>query len=641
MGSLSLPSKVHLVSSITPHDVSVLIIVYFHCFDDFAIPPKVLITLITPSIPSSEINPILKKSLPRHASHRPVMPLLAPLVEYLMDQNARNVALRLLSFLQSMESLDVFNQLLKTLKENCLIKNYRSQPISARPQIRRITKTSFVGIYLERCLTKYEIGDFKDREALWDCLSQYLIDFKRASAWVSLESEMEPYVFEFMQHADSKENDNDMIFFLRGLTGNIYSNNASCLMIDHTYFQSLLNWQIYNTCQNDSPIDSSILEILKMLSLNDLTHFPAVHIICYLVAVRDNCYQDALDSLHNYFDYMLTQHEESCFHFSLLCLATFHMCLHDCPAAIKAFEEATKIARENKDTETLNLIMIWVVDFIEVYPEYANQFHVTVDQIVRYLKSCTDNENALVFENAYKFESLLLMMDNSSSVLYLESAFKYIVIALQRLQSGSNIVPAFNHMANLWDYLGFSSLSDVYRSTFVESSDTVDKEIENAFNALEDENFDAVSQTLLKIRSPRLNNEQAKNFKLLEIKFYIAMKDYKTAMVKINERIKEFGSSIRDAKWRFLFETQRCNIFLSSDFLAIRSVPLIKNMLNMSDASENSFHVAQALILLCQVLQKVGRFTEYRELLISNLSGILQFPQLEGRVLALIDSTPI
>lgn len=636
MKRIHLPSQLQIRSSLTPHDVSVLILIYYHCFTELVIPPKVFVKVISPSIPSLEINPILKKSLPNYASHKPLIPTLGPLIDYLLRLDERKIALKVISFLQSMESLDVFTQLLKVLNENCLVKTYRSQSSIGGASNRRITKTSFIGIYLVRCLTKYQIGDFKDKEALWESFSQYLSDFKQTSTWFSIETEVKEIEFDFMPKGNPRSEDREMISLFRQLSNDIYSSNASTLMIDNTYFQSILNWQIYDIAQKNGTVDPAVMDITKKLSSSDMTQFPALHIIRYLLAVQANCYQDALDALHNYFDYMLTQNEESCFHISLLCLATFHMCFHDCPAAIKAFEEATKIARENKDSATLNLIMIWVVDFIEIYPEYANHFQVTVDQIVRYLKSCSDNENSLVFENAYRFESLLLMMDNSSSISYLESVMKYIVIALQRLQSGSNIAPAFKYSATLWNYLGFTSVSKVYQVASMSNLSSMDYDIRRAFDALEAANYDEVSSSLMKLKSPRLNNEQFKMLKLLEIKFYIAMKDYKTSMRKVNERLNESNECVSDARWKFQFQIQKCIIFLSSS-LAMRSIPLLKDMINDSELSKNCFHTAQALLLLCQVLLSIGKAGECKKLLSSNLPTLLQFPQLEDKVVELFN----
>lgn len=640
MGDMNVESKLKISSSLTPYDVSVLILVYFYCYHNVPICGEIFVNLITPSMPSKEINPILEKEIRAGSVQKPLLPLLEPLLLYLVSVDEKNLAIKLVSFLESMDSLDVVTQLLRTLESECLVKNYRymkniSSPKSRKFKCKRITQTSFVGIYLRRCLTKYQIGDFEDRETLWECLTDYLRAFKKSALWVDMKSSVQQIRFDFMPNSTSTENDREMISYFQQFAQQRCAANSNVIMIGHTHFQSLLNWEIYNVSQNNSRIEPITQNILDELSLNDMAHFPAVHVLRYLKAVSTNCYQAASDALHNYFDYMLTQNDENCFHISLLCLATFHTCLDDCPAAIKAFEEATKVARENKDTATLNLIMIWVVGFIEEYPEYSNHFQVTVEQIVRYLKSCTDNESPLVFENAYKFESLLLMRDNSSSVLVLESAFKYMVIALQRSQSGSGANSVFRHLANIWENLGYTSLSQVYRDLSEKHIEKIEQEIECAFAALENRDFSVVTRALLKLNSPRLKYEQCKRLKLLEIKYCIAIEDYQKAMKKLSERAQEFGSTITDAKWKFNFEMEKCKVLLSCG-VGIRSLHILMDMINGSISSNNPLQAAESLLLLCEILNSIGKPEQCYSLLESNLSVALQFHQLERRVLSIM-----
>lgn len=178
-----------------------------------------------------------------------------------------------------------------------------------------------------------------------------------------------------------------------------------------------------------------VFDLLDTLSLNDATKFPLIFILKYLEAIKENSYQTALDSLHNYFDYKSTGNSQNYFHISLLSLATFHSSFNECDAAINSFEEATRIARENKDMETLNLIMIWIINFIEVHPEYANRFYITVEQIIKYLKNSSDVEDANIFSNAYKFETLLSMVKESKTAEVSSSLLKFMAITLQNVPS--------------------------------------------------------------------------------------------------------------------------------------------------------------------------------------------------------------
>lgn len=636
---MNVQSNLKITTSLAPYDVSILVLIYLYCFKGARVSAKVFTTLITPTIPSREIIPILEKDIHTFHVQKPLLPLLQPLVSSLIELNETQLAIELVSFLKSIKSLDVVTQLLNTLESNCLVKEYRSQELKLGDRkVKRITRTSFLGLYVGKCVTKYQISEFEERRSLWESLERYFEVFKSTSTWSSIAGRVKEVSFEFVTGSDQYENDDGMISFFRGFCQSLKTPDSDVVMIGYTHLQSLLNWAIADMSQNRSQLDPGMNNVLNLLSLNEITHFPAIHVIRYLEAMRNNCYQEALDALHNYFDYMLTRSGDKCFHVSLLCLATFHAQSHDCPAAVKAFEEATKVARENKDGETLNLIMIWVVDFIEKNPEYSGHFQVTVDQIVRYLKSCSDDESSLVFEYAYKFESLLLMMNNSSPVEVLESAYKYLVIVLQRLEVGSNLGTALGHWARVWENLGYHCLSDVYKA-FARSEDlSIKCEIEACLKAHNNNDFGRMFQTLLKSTSPNLVYEHRKQMNLLEIRYLISLEDYPEAMKKVYKNIEDSRVDVVDFRWLVSFELEKCRIMLACG-VAARCLPLLVDLLNGSLYSENPFRFSECLILLCEILLNMGKSMECMSLLRSNLSVVLKFPEFESRVISILHGT--
>lgn len=626
-----------ITSSLTPNDVSILILVYLYSCHGVQISVDIFVTLIDPTIPSAEINPILEMEKQDLAIERPLPPYLEALVLHLLNVGDRHLALKLISILYCLDSLDDITQLLNLLERDCVVDNYRVKKPTRLNRYRLITRTSYIGEYVDKCLTKYHLGNFDDREELWESFTKYIHDFKASETYSQLKYDLEPFHLDFVTSSNDDSSDKEMISFFKQYRRKLTSSEGPGILIGESYLQSRLNWEILNIYKNKSKTDPLTRQILSSLSLNDLTHFPAVHIINYLEAVFDDRYQDASDALHNYFDYMLTQNEENCFHISLLCLATFHTCMHDCPAAIKAFEEATKVARENKNTATLNLIMIWVVNFIEKYPEYSSQFHVTVEQIVRYLKFCPDNENSLIFEKAYKFESLLLMMDNADSTLVLESSFKYMAIAIQRLQFGADFSHVCKYGVKLWESLGQPALSEVYGKYLATRvpQEQCEQEIESAAIALESKNFSIVIKSLQKLRSPRLSDEHAKQLKLLEIKYLISVKDYEQGMQKVSEVTRDLDSNIMNAEWKFKFQVEHCNILLSCG-MAARCLPVLKTMLDAAMESKNSLRASQSMVLLATVLRQLGKYKEAYQILKPNLHIILQYPHLERNALELL-----
>lgn len=635
---MKIQSNLKITTSLSPYDVSVLILIYLYCCDQARIPAKIFARLITPTIPPPEAIPILEKDFHGAVRQKPLLPVLESVVSYLIDNDEAQLATELISFIGSIKSLDVVTQLLRTLEQNCLVKNYRiMRSRQGESKVRRLTKASFLGAYVVKCATKYQVSEFEEKRALWQSLGRYSSDFKDTVSWRQLEKQVKQISFKFMTGSERYEEDDSMIAFFEAFCQNSKVQDRDVVMIGYSHLQSLLNWTIIDMSENKSELEPSMNNILNMLSLSEITHFPAIHVIRYLEAIKNNCYQTALDALHNYFDYMLTRSDNKCFHVSLLCLGTFHSQSHNCAAAVKAFEEATKVARENKDSETLNLIMIWVVDFIEKNPEYSGHFQVTVDQIVRYLKTCNDDESCLVFEHAYKFESLLLMMDNSSSVQILEAAFKYLVIALQRIEVGSNLDSAFKHWSGVWEFLGYNRIGEVYRAFTRPESTSTNNEIKNAFEALDKNDLDGVLRTLSKSSSPNLEYDQRKRISLLGVKYLIALEDYPEAMRKVYQSIKDARGSIVDCRWIISFELEKCRIMLARG-VAARCLGLLMDLLNASFVSENPLRFSECLILLCEVLLGMEKRTECLDLLRSNLSVALQFPELEYKVSSILSS---
>ncbi|CCE89966.1 anaphase promoting complex subunit 5 TDEL_0A06340 [Torulaspora delbrueckii] len=627
-----------VTNSLAPYDVCILTLIYFYCFDKQRIPAKIFITLISPTISTPDVNPILEKDFETSIIQRPLLPVLEPLVTYLIGADERDLAIKLVSFLWSMKSLDVVIQLLKTLKTECLTKDFRHMRKDAQDsRVRRVTKRSLIGAYLDKCLIKCQVGEFEDREALWNVLRKYMSVFQRTSTWDDIKESVTEVSFRFMPTAGQHNQDDEMFSFFQRLCQDNQYHGSGDMMIGSSHLQALLNWEIMLMSQGNSSASQDIHDILSMLTLNEITHFPAVHVFRYLESISSNCYQAAVDALHNYFDYMLTQNDENCFHISLLCLATFHARLNDCPAAIKAFEEATKVARENKDTETLNLIMIWVVDFIERNPEYSNHFQVTVDQIVKYLRSCSDSESSLVFEHAYKFESLLLMMENGSTTLVLESAFKYLVIALQRLELGSGTGSAFGHLSRIWENLGYTQISKVYNGFAQVEVKPID-EIEVAYESLSKKDYGQVARTLVKLKSPNVVYEQRKQMMLLDVRYHIALEDYSEGMKKIYQSINENDAGVVDSRWKFRFELEKCQVMLKCN-VAMRGLATLTELLSRSLSTENPLQFSECLVLLCEILNEAGKLAECRSLIISNLPMLLQFPSLEEKIVEIMKVT--
>lgn len=654
-----------ITNFITPYDLCILILVHVHCSQDngIAVPTEVFLRLISPTRPSVEWNPMLKDNSnlrPASAVPSPILPILEHVIRILLDdKDGNSMALTLMGYLEAINGLDSINRLMMDLERNCLVSNYRSIKMRTTVTRRQIAKASFLGTFLSTCLRKYQFGDFEMRETIWINLQSFKTVFKQTALWLQIKDNIhiekvkkcllandetsveDQQMMEFFQHLDDCNGDNS-----KTMNEDIH---GSLISIQH--LQSIVNWQIVNWLVNTKSNDRSgkegdstsyrepyqlVSDLLDTLSLNDATKFPLVFILKYLEAIGENSYQTALDSLHNYFDYKSTGNSQNYFHISLLCLATFHSSFNECDAAINSFEEATRIARENKDMETLNLIMIWIVNFIEVHPEYANRFYITVEQIIKYLKNSSDVEDANIFSNAYKFETLLLMVKESRTIDVSNSLLKFMAMTLQNVPSQN--IDLFQSLVGyeieFWKELGYVSISNVYEKFLVQTSSSslrnhdctvINLEIEAAFEALEKDDFSKVKQCLRKSESLKLDYDQKIKLKYLRVKYLIRIGDYDQSMQMINQYIKECCEDVMDSNWKFKFEMESIEILLLNN-VGIRGLPKIMQLVDKYKEIGNPLRCVILLIKLCDILIQVGRNAEAECLVNCNLPTLLEFP---------------
>ena len=505
------------------------------------------------------------------------------------------------------------------------------------------TKRSVIGQYVQNYYSKHKLSVFEDSINLWtrfeqfrdSCESRYYESHRRMRKL----SHGSPFIFSQTSPNSDDGDSIDFISHLQTLAKGVTSRqDQPVILLSTEYFQHILNWCIY-MCFYDvaDPNYEHILEMLNKVSLADVTRFPSLHILHYLQAMKSRYYQDALDSLHSYYDYMLTGNSNKCFHMSLLSLATFHSSFHDCDAAIRSFEEATKSARENKDSRTLNLIMIWMVAFIERYPENASKFQVTIDQIIEYLKKHSDSENILVFESAYKFESMTSLMNNDNVMTVLYSSLKHMIITLQHGRSRSIMVNMLKYRKNLWDSLGYGSVGDLYSPflekhaqeviPFIRRSISMDDKIRN-------DKYKSLYEIVTGLKNPSLQYQESMELKLLEIRRLISCGDSRAAMERIAERIKECDDKYSDKRWKFEFQKEKCQVFLHSG-KGIRCMPVLKNMIDESHLTYNQLQSMESLVILLKLLIQINKREEALSCMNLNLTALLQFPILRGTVLEL------
>ncbi|CCF55827.1 hypothetical protein KAFR_0A03920 [Kazachstania africana CBS 2517] len=624
--------EVKIGYSLTPHHISVIVLIYLYCLRNTDVTLEIFLKLISPTIEPLDFNPIINnRSNHDNLEEPPLLPTLEDIVRYLLLKDEKTLALKLMKALQTIESIDIVSDLLTELKQHCIVDTYKRQKEIQVAKGKIFTKTSFIGRYITSCIARKSIGNLDDRESLRFSFANYLDTFEKTQLYEDLSEALMMFNFEF-DIAVEKDGGNDMVQFLKHATKDLPHESRSNLMLSAEHLRNLLNWQMFRISTNQGE-DLAIMEIVDSVSLQLLTRLPSIHMLKYLRYLQTNSYQDALDSLHNYFDYMVTRGNSQYFHMSLLCLATFHTHFNDSVAAIKTFDEATKVARENKDTESLNLILVWLINFIEEHPEYSAKFQLQVDQIIKFLRSSNETVNISVFENAYRYESLISLRENHDTIQLLESSFKYLIIALQQPRSKESLRSMMSYYHNLWNTLGYTTLSEVYSAQY--TLDEVDLEISTVNEELEKGETRSVRTLLEKLSLPNLKYNQIMGIKLLEVKYLIFLKEFNNAMGKLLKIADNSVAVNSDYRWKFEFDKEKCRIFLSTN-QGQRCLPLLQDMIRQSKSNKHPLQCVECMLLLSEVLVQVHKREEAKMLLEENLAAALQFPRYKNNVTRLI-----
>ncbi|CCE62775.1 hypothetical protein TPHA_0D01340 [Tetrapisispora phaffii CBS 4417] len=613
-----------ITSSISPFDITILFLIYDYCFEfdvDTRTSIDVFLTLITPTFPTVEHNPLLQGNSNCYNLPKPVYPTLIDLYEYLKNNNYEATFRKLMSMLLSINNFDSISYILNRIETECLVKTNKEARESKRIyKSKKVVKSSLLGIFITRSISRYAICEFDEKNRLWKNYQLFVKSFTELPIWKTISGSIEKY--DGFQKVDNNfnEKDDSLVKFLDTMTTKIFTCNQLGTMISHNHFQSILNWEVYNVSQFHKIDKSKVDIIFNHLPLHDSAKFPTVHLLKYLIALEDYCYQDALTSLHNYFDYMLTQNADNYFHISLLGLGACYAYFHDCESAIKSYTEATKVAREYKDSTILNLIMLWIVEFIQEHPEYTNRFQVMINQIVRYLKTSNENEASFIFGNAYKFETFLKMSKNDSSIEILESRFKYAAIAHQSVLNNNEMDQFLKHSFIIWDYFGSKTLTELYRNMSSKTSDSLSTKIANVFeNSLSD--LTETLTVLRSIHSPNITYQQQMGIKLIKIRYLLLTEDYQQALDSLPT---EKNTEFMDFRWRTTFELEKCNILIASKN-GIRSLSALLKLIDILAIIKNPKYLHQALVQLVQIMKQQNKTQEAQKLFNSNIALLLYY----------------
>lgn len=648
--------KIIVSNFVTPYEVTVLLVVYISCCEDADVPIDLLINLISPTLPAYEFNPVLEYLPLSNIVEDLSSPTLDATFCRMSDSNAKELVIKVFATLESIDCIEIIVLLFKTLTNECLVTNFRTirksreRPVASIPY-KQITKHSFMGQFIEKCYKKFQVGQFSQEEQLIKSIQYYITSFKKTARYredFATIIDINDYIV--LDNNKEKIPSNNILHDLANRQTLTTLTTGNGIVYSTEYYQNLLNWELYKLIRvnENYPAPPGYENqdvtnmILKSATFDDYSRFPILYTLQYFVAIKSDLYQDALDSLHNYSDYMLTQHGDNYFHLSLLCLATFHSHFDDCEAAIHDFIEATKVARENKDTSTLYQIMLWVLFFVEDHPSYADIVGVSFEQIVVYLERSPDTTASYISESTFRWKAFMGIQNGSNMVTLMKDIYKLMIISFQTMSDIDGKFSAFKLLYNAWGTFGSEALSDVYGS-FIDSpkSSSTTPTLFDISKQFEENNYESAELVSRSLNLPITSNKRMLGLKLLEIKYDIAQGNYVDALESIKNILyidKDENTSL-SVFWRNCFLKEECRIYLLNK-LGSRIYPKIRSMINNALFIQDPKYLAEVFLLFCQVLSEINK-DDVIELIKSNHLVTFQYQDLKNSFLKILNSTSV
>lgn len=204
-------------------------------------------------------------------------------------------------------------------------------------------------------------------------------------------------------------------------------------------------------------------ELRNQLRAMAMPQNPLVHYLKYLKSLDENDYHGCFDSLHQYFDYMVSKGSKFFYHFALISKASLHEHFGEDAKALDAIDEAISVARENRDDASLTYILSWLFNFIRQKPHlWANEAytHNSELRLLQFLVSKLQSLLLLLSAMTSQFEVETMLKSGAALNEQLESAFKAMYIAIHDHKDGFPKACAL--LAEVWRNVGVPHLGDAY-----------------------------------------------------------------------------------------------------------------------------------------------------------------------------------
>lgn len=427
--------------------VPLLVIIDLYCHGEIpstAVPS--IMTLLVSLVSNEEYLPTLKELLARVSTeikgYAKCNPDDLDIVERLI-----------LSKLKELDSLDCFYDYLTNMTHLLIdppIDLIGGNSIPNRG-VKQIQSSSFLGKFLTKIVISVKVMTFDEMIIIWKAFCQYRKP-------ILGETEI-PFWSQLLSHAGSTSNE-----------------NLIDKVISQEDLMSLFVFQIDQIQSNSNPIPENITKILKELTHSQRHGVNRSYYIEYLQYWRSGDYENSLNALHRYFDYMMSSKQKYYYHYALLALATLHSSFGCEMEAIRAINEAIMVAREARDTNCLNYLLAWLFDFLNERPHLENEGDMNRDQILEFLElKSKQRHNSTLHCISYMNKAQMGLLKGQPMAEVHKNLISASHLALHSSISApqmNNLIHVCRLIAQMWLLIGgFDSLFDIYIEIALEFSD--------------------------------------------------------------------------------------------------------------------------------------------------------------------------
>ncbi|GAV28826.1 hypothetical protein PMKS-002303 [Pichia membranifaciens] len=258
------------------------------------------------------------------------------------------------------------------------------------------------------------------------------------------------------------------------------------LVYSHMDLASLFQSQVSTLQRKSSSLPKSLTDLLSSLSQSDRSLIPSSYHVEHLNSWRQADYDKSFDSLHRYFDYMMSNRRQYFYHYALLALATLHGSFGANKEALRAIDEAILVARENKDLDCLNYLLTWLLNFIISKPQHFVKLkdHPSRSEIMDFLRLKTKETKNLSLQSiSFQFEVVVSLLEGSSLTVVMENMVKtfYLILNFEDTDELKGIfITACQVADTIWKRVGYPSIGNLYLETAIDFA----KEKNNEFDLI-------------------------------------------------------------------------------------------------------------------------------------------------------------